>query len=461
MKMIELSDHFNCRRLLLYSLPAIGEILALTSFQLVDGLFIANYLGVNAFVVIDLILPPLVVIFSVGYMFGTGASAVIAQSMGEGDRENGRELFSLTTAALALFGIIAALIGTWQFPLLTDLVGVKGQAAEHAITYGRILLACLPAFLINAAFQSLWITAEKAWYGLFIAILNGFLNVVFDWLFMGPLGWGVMGAAMATVLSSIIAAVITVVYFLRQRTSPLWFVRPRFERLRELIDVCLNGSSEMIGTIALSTTTILANRQLLYYIGEKGVAAMGVFGGVMDIFLAIFMGVSSTVITLAGFKYGEKDDNELDGLVKTSSLLMFICGIVMCVLCTLFSGLIAWVYFRNDPQVYDLTARVLRISALSCLVHGFNIVTSSFFTGLGDSLGSAVIAAFCALVNPVAMIYILPAVFGSEGILWATPAASLLTAILAILFLKFRYPLLRKEMHDHRDGSGQEINEGS
>lgn len=451
MKKIELSEHFTCRKLLLYSLPAIGEILATTSFELVDGWFIAFFLGVNAFASIDLILPPLVIIFSIGYMFGTGSSAVIAQYMGKDDRESGGEIFALTIAVMTLFGIIAAVIGTWQFPLLAKLVGATGVATADAIIYGRILMACLPAFLINGAFQSLWITAEKAWFGLLIAILNGLLNISFDWLFMGPLHGGIVGAAMATVLSNVIAAVITVIFFFRSESTPLRFGRLRFERLRELAEVCLNGSSEIVATVALSTTTILANRQLLHYFGENGVAAMGVFGAVMDVFLAVFMGVSSTVITIAGFKYGEKDGDELDSFVKTTTMLVVLCGVIMCILCALFSGPIAWAYFNNEFEAYVLTKTVLRISAMACILYGFDIVTSSFFTGLGDSLGSAIIAAFCALINPVAMLYALPAEFGANGLLWATPAATVLTAVLALLFLKFRYPGLRKEMYDDRD----------
>ena len=448
MKKIELSEHFTCRKLLIYSLPAIGEILAATSFELVDGWFIAFFLGVNAFASIDLILPPLLIIFAVGYMFGTGASAVIAQYMGKDDNKSVGEIFSLTIAVMTLFGIVAALIGTWQFPLLAKLVGAEGAATADAVIYGRILMACLPAFLINGAFESLWITAEKAWFGLLIAILNGFLNVFFDWLFMGPFHGGIEGAAMATVLANVIAAVITVVFFFVSKSTALHFGRIRFEKLRELAEVCLNGISEIVATVALSTTTILANRQLMIYFGEQGVAAMGVFGAVMDVFLAVFMGVSSTVITIAGFKYGEKDGDKLDSFVKTTTRLMFLCGLVMCILCVLCSGPIAWAYFHNEPEVYVLTKMVLRISAMACILYGFDIVTSSFFTGLGDSLGSAIIAAFCELVNPVAMLYALPAKFGADGLLWATPAATVLNAVLALLFLKFRYPGLRKKMYD-------------
>lgn len=186
MKKIELSDHFTCTKLLLYSLPAIGEMIAISSFEFVDGLFLTNYLGVTAFVAIDLIIPPFMILFALGYMFGAGANALVSQYQGKGDTKTAGEIFSLSTAAMMIVGILVAVIGMWQMPNLSMMVGAEGEKAVISNTYGMILMAGLPAFIINAAFQSLWITAEKAVLGLIFSILNGVLNVALDWLFMGP-----------------------------------------------------------------------------------------------------------------------------------------------------------------------------------------------------------------------------------------------------------------------------------
>ena len=444
MKKIELSDHFTCTKLLLYSLPAIGEMIAISSFEFVDGLFLTNYLGVTAFVAIDLIIPPFLILFALGYMFGAGANALVSQYQGKGDTKTAREIFSLSTAAMTIVGILVALIGIWQMPDLSMMVGAEGEKAVISNTYGMILMAGLPAFIINAAFQSLWITAEKAVLGFIFSILNGVLNVALDWLFMGPFHMGTAGAALATVLSAVIPAVITLLYFLLPNPSTLRFVRFPLKRLRELPGICFNGASEMISELAVNLTMLIAYKQVLRTIGDAGVAAMGAYNTIIEVFIGVFYGVSMTVVTISGYKYGKKMDDELTSLVRTNNILMTVCGSLMFLAFVVFSRPLALAFFNDDPAVCDLTVHVLRIMAFSCFFYGFEFVTGSTFTGMGDGLSSMIIAAFESFIAPVAMIFAMPALFGAEGLYWAMPVASFLTAVLCVIFLKKRYPVLLK-----------------
>jgi len=443
---IELSDHFTCKKLLLYSLPAIGEMIAISSFEFVDGLFLANLLGVTAFVAIDLITPPFMILFALGLMFGAGANALVSQYLGEGDVQSGKEAFSLSTAAMIAVGILVAVTGAWQMPNLSVMVGATGQKALISNTYGRILMAGLPVFMINACFQSLWITAQKAWLGLLFSILNGVLNVFLDWLFMGPLHLGAAGAASASVLAAAIPALITLIYFFLPNPSALRFVRFSLSRVKELAYICFNGASEMISELAINLTVLIAYRQVLRNIGEHGVAAMGAFNTIIGVFMAIFLGVSTTVVTISGYKYGKKDDEELTALVRTNNILMGVSGALMFLLFMIFAYPVALAFFNDDPEVCALTVRVLRIMAFSCFFYGFNFVTASTFTGMGDGLSSIIIAGFGSFIAPVSMIYAMPALFGPEAMYWTMPVSSLLTAILCAVFLKKRYPALLKKM---------------
>ncbi len=440
MKKIELSEHFTWGKLLRYSLPAIGQMLAITSFQLVDGVFVSNYLGVTPFAAVNFISPAFLVLYGLGFMFGSGTSALVAQLMGEGERQKGREVFTLSMAAMVLLGAVLGALATALMPALARLVRATEAAIPYCVDYGRLLTAFLPAYLVNAAFQSLWITAEKPVLGMWVSVVNGALNVLLDWLFMGPLGWGVRGAALATSLSALITAGFTAVYYLRPNASSLRLVRVNLAHLRELGRICGNGFSEMVDGLTANLTQLVINGQLTRYIGEIGVAAMGVYNYVIELFMAVFFGISSTMVTVVGYQYGAKNRKELDSLTRTGSLLSVGLGVAMCLLCAAFAGPIAGVYLGYDDAARGLAMQALRISSMACLFYGFNLVVSSVFTGLGDGLASALIAVCESLAAPVAMVCLVPALFGANAIWYATPLASLITAILCAAMLKWRYP---------------------
>lgn len=440
MRKIELSEHFTCGKILRYALPSIGETLAITSFQMVDGFFVSNFLGVTPFAAVNFVSPLFFVLYGLGFMFGTGTSAVVAKLMGEGDKKRANQVFTMSMAAMALVGVVVGALATLLMPTLSKWVGATDSALPYCVLYGRLLTAFLPFFLVNGAFLTLWVTAEKAWLGMVVSAVNGSLNILMDWLFMGPLNMGIRGAALATSLAVVVSATFTAAYFFRDNKSSLRFTRFEFGQVRELFQICSNGISEMVDSISGNITQLVMNHQLMRLIGEVGVAAMGVYSYVVEFFLAVFFGISSTSITVVGYKYGEKDREELDGLVRKNTALTLGLGVVMCAFFMVMARPIAGLYLGYDDQAFELSALVLRISSITCLVFGFVICTSSLFTGLGDGRTSAVIAGCNSLVMPVAMIFLLPALFGANAIWYAIPAATFITAALCVVFLRTEYP---------------------
>ena len=439
MRKIELSEHFTKRKMLLYSLPSILESFATTSFQLVDGFFVSNLLGLAPLAAVDLISPVFFLLYALGFMFGEGASALIAQLMGEGDRKRGCEIFSMVTVVMLIFGAVVGTLAALLMPTLSRLVGAQDDNIGYCIEYGRVLVIFLPVYLINSGFMSLWITAEKGWYGMVVSAINGLTNVVLDWIFMGPMKMGVDGAALATSLGALIAAVITIVYFWRPNRSMLRFTRFRFRDLRELIQICWNGASSMVDSVANNLVTLMMNSQLLRYLGEMGVVAMGVYDYVSEFFLAVMFGISSTTITVVGYKYGEKDRNELDSLVKNNTVLTLFFGAGLCLLFTLCAEPVARIYVGYNAETCALTTKALRIMALGCIVFGFNLFVSSFFTGMGNGLVSAIISFCGSLIAPLAMMFAVPAIFGGEAIWYALPLSMMITTGVCIICLHKAY----------------------
>lgn len=439
MRKIELSEHFTMGKTLVYSLPSIFEILAITSFQLVDGYFVSNMLGITPFAAVTMISPVFFLLYALGFMFGEGASALVSQYMGEGNKKRGCEIFSMTTVVMIIFGTVTAVAAALLMPVFAHLVGADESNLGYCVTYGRLLVIFLPAYLVNTAYMSLWITAEKGWLGMIVAALNGLTNIVLDVFFMGPLKMGVGGAALASSIAALIAALITVIYFISPNKSSLRYTRFALKDIRELIQICTNGASSMVDSVAGNLTHLLMNRQLLKYVGELGVVAMGVYDYVNELFIAVLYGIAATAVTVVGYKYGEKKRDELNGLIKNNTILSLLLGAVLYIVFVICAGPVAKLYVGYDLNSYTLTVKVMRIMGLSCIVIGFNLFVSSFFTGLGNGLISAVISICGSLIAPVFALIIVPGLFGGDALWFAMPAATLVTSAVCVVMLIKQY----------------------
>ena len=451
MKKVELSENFTYGKLIVYALPSILNMLVSISFQLVDGYFVSNLLGVSAFAAINLIMPLCVVMFALGLMFGTGSSAVAARYLGNGEEQKAREIFSCAVVVMIAVGLILGGILVLLMPAVSRMVGASVHSLDDCVIYGRWVAAFLFAFIITYGFQSLWVTAGKAWLGTLIAVINGAMNAVLDWVFMVPLKMGVTGAALATSLAALTGMIITLVYFARPNSSSLRLAIPKLRSFREMGTVCFNGASEMVDSVSGNLTQMVINGQLMRFYGETGVAAMSVFGYIASVFLSISYGFSNAIITIAGYKVGEKKKQEIHELLRRSTVLQILTGAVMGVLCWLLANPIATLYVGYDEATLGLAVKVLKISSVACLLYGFDTFCGAFFTGLGDGLGSIIIAFTLSLAAPVGFVLLLPAVWGAEAIWYLYPVFTLATAILCAGMLKWRYPAWMR--HLERNGA--------
>ena len=456
MRKIELSEHFTKRKMLLYSLPSIFEAFATTSFQMVDGFFVSNLLGLAPYVAVDLISPVFFLLYALGFMFGEGASALISQVMGEGDPKRGREIFSMTTTVMLIFGAVVGVLAALLMPALARLVGADEDSIGYCIEYGRTLVLFLPVFLINSGFMSLWITAGKGWCGMIVSAINGLINVVLDWLFMGPMKMGVEGAALATALGAMVSAVITLIYFWRSNRSTLRFTRFTLRDFRELIQICTNGASSMVDSVAGNLVTLMMNSQLLRLFSEQQ-ASLGLLSHHIEESLKTFrtcktgrrIGENQRIMDRLNKEYLSKRlrTNRLEFMMgplmlllgNLNLLLTLIFGVGLCLLFIVCAKPVARIYVGYSAQTCALTIKALRILALGCIVFGFNLFVSSFFTGIGNGLVSALISLCGSLVAPLVMMFIVPAIFGGEIIWFSLPMSMLITTVVCVICLYKAY----------------------
>lgn len=431
---IQLSEHFTYNKLLRFVFPSIVMMIFTSIYSVVDGLFVSNFVGKTALASINLILPFLMGLSALGFMIGTGGSAIVAKTLGEGDPKRANSYFSMLVYVTAIGGIILALLGMLLVPSVASLLGAEGELLSNCILYGRINFISLPAFMLQNVFQSFFVTAEKPKLGLAVIITAGVTNMILDLLFVGILGFGLAGAAVATICGEMIGGLFPVFYFSRKNSSLLRLGKTQFNG-RILMQTCVNGSSELMTNLSSSIVNSLYNIQLMKFAGENGVAAYAAIMYVNFIFIAIFLGYSIGSAPIISYHYGAGNHGELKNLYKKSLQLVGSWGILLFILAQLLATPLAKLFVGYDSTLLAMTQIGFRIYSLVYLINGFNIFGSSFFTALNNGVVSAVISFLRTLVFQIGAVLILPVVFGGINGIWSSvTVAELLTLCITITF---------------------------
>ena len=432
--MIRLSDHFNYGRLLRFTLPSVVMLVFTSVYGVVDGFFVSNFAGKTPFTAVNFIMPFLMILGSFGFMFGTGGGALIAKTMGEGKEEKANRVFSLIIYASAASGVLLSVMGIWFLRPIAVLLGAKGQLLEDSVTYGRIILLAIPAYILQYEFQCLFATAEKPGLGLAVTILAGVTNIVLDALFVAFFSWGLKGAAAATALSQCVGGFIPLVYFACPNPSRLRLGKTRLDG-KALGKTCANGFSELMSNVSMSIVSMLYNIQLLKYAGEDGVAAYGVLMYVGLIFQAVFIGYSVGTAPVISYHFGAENHNELQAILKKSFVIICTCALTMFGAAELLAKPLSKLFVGYDQSLTEMTVRGFSIYAFSFLFSGASIFGSSFFTALNDGVVSALISFLRTLVFQVLAVLVFPLLWNLDGIWLSIVGAEAMALIVTLLFL--------------------------
>ena len=435
---IQLSDHFTYGKLLRFALPSIVMMIFTSIYGVVDGIFVSNFAGKTPFAAINLVMPYIMVFGTVGFMVGTGGTALVAKTLGMGDHKKANEIFSM----LVWFCIISG-IGLTVFSMIflrpaAMALGAEGEILENCISYGLIVLPATTAYILQFAFQSFCVTAEKSNLSLTMMVVAGVCNIVLDALFVAVFRWGLEGAAAATAIAQTVGAIVPLVYFARPNQSLLKLGKFRFDG-KALLRTCTNGASELMSNLSMSLVSILYNLQLIRYAGENGIAAYGVIMYVNFVFISIFIGFVISTAPLIGFNYGADNRAELKNIFRKSLAIIGFFSVAMTVAALLLARPVSVIFVSYDRQLLEMTVRGFVIYSLSFLLCGFNIFGSSLFTALNNGLISAVISFVRTLVCQICAVVLLPMIFDLDGIWLAIVAAELGAMLLTVFFIiKFR-----------------------
>ena len=439
---IQLSDHFSYGKLLKFTLPSIVMMIFTSVYGVVDGIFVSNFAGKTALAAINLIWPYIMAIGTVGFMVGTGGTALISKTLGMGQKEKANEIFSMLTVLCIVAGVVLSALAIVFMEPVARLLGAEGDMLKGCVIYGSILMTAAPAYIVQFAFQSFCVTAEKANLSLIMTVASGICNIVLDFLFIAVFRWGLVGAAVATGTAQYLGAVIPLLYFLRPNKSLLRLGKFKFDG-KALWRTFTNGSSEMVNNLSMSIVSMLYNLQFLAYAGEDGIAAYGVIMYVNLIFLAVFIGYSIGSAPLIGYNLGAQNHKELKNVTRKSLAILGTSSVAMTAAAILLAKPLSAVFVGYDQGLMEMTTRGFIIYSLSFLICGFNIFGSSMFTALNNGLISALISFLRTLVFQVAAVLLLPLIWELDGIWFSIVAAELAALLLTGIF----FVVYRKRYH--------------
>lgn len=420
-----------------FVLPSILMIICTSVYSIVDGFFVSNFVGKTPFAAINLVIPVLMAVGTIGFMIGTGGSAIVSKAMGEGKKEQASQYFSMLIYTSFIFGVVISIVGFLFMRPISEALGATGELLENCVLYGRILFCAMPFFILQYAFQSFFVAAEKPGLSLKVNIAAGLTNAVLDYLLIVVFPLGLAGAAIATIVGQVIGGIVPILYFARKNDSPLRLMKAGFNG-RILRDTCINGSSEMITNLSTSVINVLYNFQLMKFAGENGVAAYGVVMYVNIIFMAIFLGYSMGSAPIVSYHYGAGNHQELKNLFRKSIRFLLGSGVILVVLSEIFAEPLVKIFASKDAELLAITIRGFQLYALSFFVMGFNVWGSAFFTALNNGAVSAAISFLRTLVFQIIAVLVLPLIFGIDGVWLSIVVAEVLSLAVTGFFLVTR-----------------------
>lgn len=431
---ISLSDHFTYRKLLRFVAPSAVMMMFTSIYGVVDGLFVSNYVGKVPFAAINLVMPFIMILGGIGFMIGTGGSALVSKTLGEGDREKANRYFTMMIYLSLICGAAASVIGFVFIRPISYLLGATDAMIGDCVEYGRMIFLFTTAFMMQNVFQSFLVTAEKPRLGLLATVGAGVTNMALDAWFIVGLGWGVKGAALATGISQTVGGILPLIYFLRPNSSLLKITRTKLEG-RPVFLAVTNGSSELMSNISASVVSMIYNFQLMKFAGEDGVAAYGVLMYVQFVFIALFIGYAIGSAPIIGYHYGAINHSELKNMLKKSIIIMSISGVVMTLLAQALALPIAKVFVGYDEGLFDMTVHAFRVFSFSFILAGINIFASSFFTALNNGAVSAAISFLRTLIFQSTAVIVLPMIWELDGIWLSITVAEVFALIISVTFL--------------------------
>lgn len=446
MSKLTISTKFNTRKLLQFVFPAVAMMIVTSIYVMTDGIFISRYAGSEQLSATNIVYPVIYLLNGIGVMFAMGGNALVARLLGEGKTELSRQRFTQLAVFTAGTGIVlGTFFAAFIRPVSVLLGAGGGQLLEYCIEYGRIMAFGAPFSMLQMLFMPFWTTNDKPKYGLMLSLTCGFCNVCLDYLLVKCAGLGLTGAAVATVTSYGIGALVPVTVYSMKKTK-LYFVKFHWNG-SFILRAMGNGISEMVTNIASAVTTFIFNIILMKLAGANGVAAITVLLYAHFLFSSAYMGFTNGVAPIFSYHYGAGNSDELRKLFKMCIRIILAAGVVIFTISQLTAGFTMRIFVGHDEELYQMALSGFRLFAVCFLMNGFNIFASGYLTALGNGRDSAIISVLRTLIVEVIAIIGLAWLFGINGVWLAIPAAEFVCLFVSVYMFRKNNTKLRIKSH--------------
>ncbi len=432
-----LAKDFNAKSLMNYVFPTILMMIFMSTYTIVDGLFVANLVGEDALSAINIVMPVINIVLAIGLMFATGGTAVMGRLMGEDKSPEARSFLSiLYIVAIILGGILTTIF--LSFPdEIVRLLGVNDELYSYAMDYLISLSYFSIGFFLQVFVQSFFVLAGKPILGFGICFLGGMTNIVLDYVFIAPtmLNLGITGAGLATGIGNCVPAIFGLAYFALYRKGTLYFEKPIL-KVKVLFQSMFNGMSELVSQLSTAVTTLLFNIILLELVGKSGVASISVILYIQMLQTSIYFGYAMGVAPIISYKYGANDTKGLKNVLNISFKFTAIVSALVIAFSLIFGEFAISIFINKSSETFMMAVNGLKIFSIAYLFMGINVFMSAMFTALSNGKVSAILSLTRTLVFLVGTLVILPYFLHLNGVWLAVPLAELLACILSVYYFK-------------------------
>ncbi|WP_347146083.1 MATE family efflux transporter [Parabacteroides goldsteinii] len=425
-----------------YALPGVAGLLFLGIQSVIDGIVLGRFVGANALASVNLVLPCYSLISAFAIVMGIGGQTLVSISLGRGDKQEANNALRSVFVFLLGMSVVVSLVIFLSAGKIASFLGANEVLLPDAVHYIRTLVPFFP--LLCAIFFGDYIIKAMGHplYATSVMGMTVVLNIVLDLVFVAVLGWGVMGAGLATGIAFTMGACFNVPR-LFSRHEVVAVQRGRYDR-RLVWNAFYNGSSEGMSELSVAITVFLFNITMMRYLGESGVAAFTAINYILFIGTTVFLGISDGIIPIIGYNYGARQQERIKSILKLAARTNSLIGIGLFLLLLLFGEQVIGLFFKDHgSEAFEIASRGVSIYCFAFLLCGLNILASSYFTAIGNAKISIIISALRGLVFVGIGILVLPAVFGIDAIWYDVPIAEICT-------LSVSFWLVRRSLFNNR-----------